>query len=118
MYFPEINWVVVGSIIGVFWGLFGVLFYRPKAVWKSFPGVVRSVMIIIFQFFFQFIGGFAGAMGLGLFLDRFSQNHLGIPELLLLAISLVGVSGKLSDVIYRIPGYMSVAFGPRDQASK
>lgn len=118
MKIPDVNWVLVGSIIGIFWGLFAVLFYRPKADWKSFPGVVRSVVIIIFQFFFQFIGGFAGAMGLGLFLDRYSQGHLGIPELVLLAISLVGVSGKLSDVIYRIPGYMGVAFGPKVQAPK
>lgn len=118
MKFPEINWVLAGFFIGAFWGLFAVLFYRPKAVWKSFPDVVRSVVIIIFQLFFQFIGGFAGAIGIGLFLDRYSQGHLGIPELILVGVSLVGVSGKLSDVIYRLPGYMNVAFGPKAPGSK
>jgi hypothetical protein len=110
MTLPEINWILVGLIIGVFWGIFAVVFYRDEGIWKPFRKAVRSAYIIVFQFIFQFIGGFAGAVGLGLFVDRYSQGYLGIPEVILLAISLVGVSGKLSDVIYRLPGYMSVAF--------
>jgi len=43
-------------------------------------------------------------VGIGLFLERFGRNHFGFPELILLAISLIGVSGKLADIIYRLPG--------------
>jgi hypothetical protein len=118
MKIPDVNWVLLAAIAGTFWGLFAVVFYRPPAAWKTARDVLQSILIIAFQFVFQFIGGFAGVMGLGLFLDRYSQGHFGIPELILLAISLVGVSGKLSDVIYRIPGFMNEFMGQRARKAR
>jgi hypothetical protein len=106
MKIPNVNWILLGILIGCFWGIFADLFYHPELKWKKFWDIVRSIYGLLFQFVFNFIGGFAGCVGIGLFLDRYSQGHLGVPELVLLAIALVAVSGKLSDVIYLIPSSM------------
>jgi hypothetical protein len=107
MNIPKVNWILLGTIIGSFWGILAVLFNAPPLRWKKLINVVRSFFIILFQFFFNFIGGFAGCVGIGLFLDRYSHGNFGVPELILLGIALVGVSGKLSDIIYKIPGFMN-----------
>jgi hypothetical protein len=44
---------------------------------SSFWGVAH------FQFFFNFIGGLAGFMGLTIFYDRYKRGHLGWPELVI-----------------------------------
>jgi ABC-type Fe3+-siderophore transport system permease subunit len=105
MKFPCINWYLLGTAVGSFWGVFAAFFYAPHPLpWRGFWNVVRSVLVLLFQFFFQFIGGFAGCIGLGIFIDRYKQGHFGWIELVLVCISLVAVSGKLSDIIYRLPG--------------
>jgi hypothetical protein len=108
-----INWYLVGfaMAVGTFWGVFATLFYVDHPLlWKGPWNAFRSAYILVFQFFFQFIGGFAGCMGLGLFYDRYSHGHLGWLELVILGASLVGVSGKLSDMIYKLPGMMDPKF--------
>jgi len=107
MKIPHVNWVALGIIFGTFYGLLSELFNLPQLAWKTLRDIARSIFTIIFQFVFQFIGGFAGAIGVGLFLNRYSHGYFGVPELILLAISLIGISGKLSDIIYWLPGFMS-----------
>jgi len=106
MNFRNANWILLGIIIGSFWGIFADLFYHPELKWKKFWEIIRSIYALLFQFVFNFIGGFVGCVGIGLFMDRYSSGYFGVPELVLLAISLVGVSGKLSDIIFQIPGLM------------
>lgn len=107
MKIPDINWPAWGVALGTFWGLLSVVLNRPPGSWKTLRNFIRSFFIFAFQFVFQFVGGFAGVVGIGLFLDRYSNGHLGAPELIILGVSLVAVSGKLSDIIYRLPGFMS-----------
>lgn len=106
MKIPNVNWILLGILIGCFWGIFADLFYHPELKWKKFWDIVRSIYALLFQFVFNFIGGLAGLVSIRLFLDRYLQGHFGAPELVLLGIGLVGVSGKLSDIIYIIPGLM------------
>lgn len=118
-HFPHFNWLLLATLLGSFWGVFALFFYTPWTTmkWRKFQ-IVRSVYIILFQFFFNFIGGFLGCFGFAIFLGRYSQGHLGISELLLLCAALLGVSGKLSEIIYRLPenvaegikGYLSRKF--------
>lgn len=109
-HFPHVDWFLLGTIVGSFWGVFALFFYTPWPTmkWHKFQ-MVRSIYIILFQFFFNFIGGFIGCYGIALFLGRYSQEHLGIPELLLLCIALLGVSGKLSEIVYRSPESLAKA---------
>lgn len=107
MKIPDANWVLLAAIVGAFWGLLSVVLNRPPGKWRTPRHFVWSSVVFAFQFVFQFIGGFAGVMGVGLFLDRYSNGHFGAPELILLGVSLVAVSGKLSDIIYKLPGFMS-----------
>jgi hypothetical protein len=79
MNIPKVNWIMLGVIIGSFWGIFAVIFYAPPLGWKKLKNIVQSIIILLFQFIFNFIGGFAGCVGIGLFLDRYSQGHLGVP---------------------------------------
>jgi hypothetical protein len=105
MNFTNVNWPLLGLAVGTFWGIFAALFYAPPDLpWKKTWDVIRSIVVLLFQFFFNFIGGFAGCIGLGLFFERYSHCHFGWPELVLLAVSLIAVSGKLSDIIYKLPG--------------
>jgi hypothetical protein len=96
----RVNWLVLGAIVGSFWGVYALIFYTPYAnmKWRKFQ-IHRSLYIMLFQLFFNFIGGFAGSIGIAIFLDRYAHDHLGIPELLLLCIALLGVSGKLSEIV-------------------
>lgn len=108
MEIPKVNWILVGIIVGSFWGILADFFYtRAQLGWKTRMQVAQSILVLLFQFFFNFIGGFAGCVGIGLFLDRYSQGHFGAYELVLIGISLLGVSGKLSELIYKIPGIMN-----------
>jgi hypothetical protein len=104
--------MLLGTAVGAFWGIFALFFYTPYPTmkWGKLREWAGSIYILLFQFVFNFIGGFAGCIGLGLFLDRYTQNRLGFPELILLCISLLGVSGRLSVIIYRLPDTIDAAF--------
>ncbi len=106
----DINWVEYGIITGSFWGIFAILFYVPYPLkWGNHFDYVRSVFILIFQFVFNFIGGFIGWYFMSLFLSRYSQGHFSYPEMIVLSLSTIAISGKLSDVIYLLPGALKDA---------
>jgi hypothetical protein len=107
MKIPDPNWVAWGIGVGTFWGLLSDVINRPPGEWRTPRKFVRSFFIFVFQFVFQFMGGFAGVIGIGLFFDRYANGYFGALELILLGVSLVGISGKLSDIIYRLPGFMT-----------
>lgn len=120
MDFTRVNWPLVGIFIGGFWGAFAFFVYTPHPLpwkkkknyptpptfWRIALDVGWSIVVPLFQFFFNFIGGFAGCIAFGLFFERYSHSHLGVPEFILIVFGLLGVSGKLSEIIYQIPGYI------------
>lgn len=101
---------------GLFWGVVAVFLYaRPpyrllcdkhkEEYWCScWGGAWRTVFIALYQFFFNFVGGFAGWLFLHLAYARYSApcTFDGI-ELLLLLLAVLGISGKLSAVIWELP---------------
>jgi hypothetical protein len=103
------NWETWGIVTGAFWGIFAFFIYVPWPLprcscnFPKFITVGRWLIIPMGQFIFNFIGGFAGWYLLSIFHDRYSSYHLGWLELALLFLSLVGISGKLADLIWKIP---------------
>ena len=106
MHLPHFNWVLLGAITGVFWGIYALFFYMPeykeraKNAWES----ARRVFTGIFQFIYNFICGFAGWFCLKIFLKRLSWGYFGFSELILLCIALLGISGRLSPIMFHLPG--------------
>ena len=101
----EINWILWGIITGLCWGIFALFFYVPYPLkWSKRSEVARSILVLMFQFLFNFFGGFAGWLCMRLFLLRYWRDHFGFPELILLGIALFGISGRLAHVLYELPG--------------
>jgi hypothetical protein len=103
------NWETWGIATGAFWGIFAFFIYvpwpLPRWSWNvpKFVIVGRWFIVPFGQILFNFIGGFAGWYLLSMFYERYSRCHFGWPELVLLFLSLVGISGKLSELIWKIP---------------
>lgn len=101
----DFNWILYGVITGSFWGIFAVFFYVPYPLkWIKCSDTIRSIFIVLFQFLFNFLGGFVGWFCMRLFLFRYSQGHFNFPDLILFCISVLGISGKLSDILFKLPG--------------
>ena len=100
----DVNWILWGIVTGLFWGIFALFFYVPHPLkWTKCSEVTRSILVLMFQFLFNFLGGFAGWLCMHLFLLRFSRDHFGFPELILFGIALFGISGRLAHVLYELP---------------
>ncbi len=105
------QWVYFGLSLGVFWGITAVFLYtpyplewkRPRLCWLN----IRNIFIVLNQFFFNFVGAFAGAACLKLFHVRVTQSHLGSIEIILLVFSVLGLSGKLAAIIWELPNAVS-----------
>lgn len=113
----KINWILVGFIAGLFWGAFAILFsvryqeyLRPDNDSKKTGNLIRLGFILVFQFLYNAAFAFAGGIGLLIFFDRLKRGFFGIPELLLLLMSLIALFGKLSDLIPKIPGALKELF--------
>jgi hypothetical protein len=105
MNFPDFSWVLFGTITGLFWGIFALFWYTPYPKLKGEkPWVIaRSIYTVLFQFAFNFIGGFAGWFCIKIFLNRLSWGNFNFPELILLCIALLAISGRLSVIMYKLP---------------
>lgn len=108
------HWVYFGVLMGFFWGITAVFLYTPypfewKKTWYCWVNI-RNIFIILNQFFFNFVGAFAGAACLRLLSIRIEQSFLGSIEIVLLVFSVLGLSGKLSAIIWELPKAVSVLF--------
>jgi len=104
------QWVYFGIAAGLFWGITAVFLYTPyplewKKPWYRWLNI-RNIFIVLNQFFFNFVGAFAGAACLKLFHVRV-QSSLGSIEIVLLVFSVLGLSGKLSAIIWELPNAVS-----------
>jgi hypothetical protein len=104
------QWVFFGIAMGLFWGITAVFLYtpypfewrKPRYCWWN----IRNIFLVLNQFFFNFVGAFAGAACLKLFHVRV-QSNLGSVEIVLLIFSVLGLSGKLSAIIWELPNAVS-----------
>jgi len=104
-------WVYFGILMGFFWGITAVFLYTPYPMeWRK-PWYywlnIRNIFIVLNQFFFNFVGAFAGASCLRLLYVRVEQSKLGSMEIVLLVFSILGLSGKLSAIIWELPNAVS-----------
>jgi hypothetical protein len=110
------NWGWWGLGTGIFWGTVAVFLYaRPPYKYLCFKhreerwcscwgGALQTVFIAIYQFFFNFVGGFAGWLLLHLAYERyFCPCSVDGTTIILLLLALLGISGKLSAVIWELP---------------
>jgi|GEM_PF-1218015 len=133
MDFTRVDWTALGVVVGLWWGVYAFIRWTPHPLpwwkkhrhlkkpeddepqdlintscckWGRRKAVANSIVIPIYQFIFNFIGGFAGCIGLGLFFHRFARHHLGWQELALLFLAVAGVMGKFAEVMYAIPNLL------------
>lgn len=102
----KINWILVGLLFGLFFGLFAVLFYVPYSIYRESKNIlnyIKLLFIIVFQFIYNAAWPFAGGIGLLIFFNRLKRGFLGIPELLLLLMSVIALLGKFSEIIFKAP---------------
>ena len=110
------NWGWWGLATGLFWGTVAVFLYaRPpyrllcykhmNERWCScWGGAPQTVFIALYQFFFNFVGGFAGWILLHLAYERYFPNSaVDGTMIVLLLLALLGISGKLSAIIWELP---------------
>ena len=97
------HWEIFAIATGVFWGIVAAILYVPHSLPKGMRFLVR-----LYQFIFNFIGGFAGWYCLDVFNTRlrYQKNGFGWAEVLLLILAIIGISGMLSAIIFRIPNAM------------
>ncbi|NPV83536.1 MAG: hypothetical protein HPY46_08155 [Candidatus Aminicenantes bacterium] len=116
-YLYKINWILIGFIFGFFSGIFAVLFYvpyhsylRPNNGGRKTGNLLILAFLLVFQFIYNATLPIAGGIGLLIFFDRLKGGFLGIPELLLLLMSVIALLGKLSDIIFKVPRALKEVF--------
>jgi hypothetical protein len=108
------RWISYGIAIGSFWGIVGVFLYTPfeKLKWKSSPfwSKARYVFVVINQFAFNFIGAFFGWYSFYNLIKRSELIGFDGINVFLLVIAILGLSGKLSTIIWELPNSIGGMF--------
>lgn len=92
------HWQCAAIATGALWGVIAIMLYGRGFKWTS----AKDFFVDLQQFLFNAVGGVAGWVCLRLLYDR-RGTAFGWPEIALLLIGLLGVSGKLSAVIWELP---------------
>lgn len=98
------NWIVFAIITGFFWGLLAVLLWGKGFKWCC-PCRPQNVLVDVYQFMFNFIGGASGWVCLKLVYNR--QPNFEWVDLALLVLGVLGISGALSAIIYKLPAVVA-----------
>ena len=102
------NWVMLGLLMGSFWGFIAMFLYSPQSdmkwgkPWFAWNNI-RNIVVFVNQFSFNFVGAFSGVVCLKLLYIRIQQGAFDGFDLALLIFSILGLSGKLSAIIWELP---------------